>query len=93
MYPLNVKKHLNVKKPWEAEPTPHLKRSKNLVKSGGAGLVAKGGARWRKAGGWVGGADEDLLPGQLLLENLITGGYIVSLPPCLAIIVPLKIHF
>ena len=54
--------------------------------------MAKGGAGWRKAGGWVGGADEDLLPGQLLLENLITGGYIVSLPPCLAIIVPLKIH-
>ena len=25
----------------------------------------------------MGGADEDLLPGQLLLENLITGGYIV----------------
>ena len=39
--------------------------------------MAKGGAGWRKAGGgWVGGADEDLLPGQLLLENLITGGYI-----------------
>ena len=40
----------------------------------------------------MGGADEDLLPGQLLLENLITGGYIARLPPCLAIIVPLKIH-
>ena len=40
--------------------------------------MAKGGGGWRKAGGgWVGGADEDLLPGQLLLENLITGGYIV----------------